>query len=151
MPRARPPSAASLAVALLLAFGGTRAASAESAITLPPPDLLGGIDADTYDETGQRVGDAEISFTRLESGHFLLRGLSGIEGSARSEVQAEFEPVAGGDRLRLVRQQSQAHDESGQSLGVMTIDHREGVAVCGVPDGSPDEPVRVELPGRTGW
>jgi len=132
------PLACAAALGLLLSSLPSSPIHAESDVVLPGPGLLGGIEAGTYDETGKRVGDAELGFRRLDNGHFLLRGLSGIQGSARSEVRAELE----------VYQQTEAHDEGGRSLGVTAIDHRKGVATCGVPEGSSDEPVSVELPDR---
>ena len=134
-----------LAVGIALVAPIELPARAESALTLPTPGITGNIDAHTYDESGQRVGDASIAFDELDSGNFLLVGRSGIEGSARTEVRAEFVPVEN-DRLRLVYQQTQAHDESGQSLGVMSIDHRKGVAMCGAPPGSGKKSVEVKLP-----
>jgi hypothetical protein len=131
---------------LAAAVGATGAARAESALTLPSPDLLGDVAAFTYDEEGERVGDASIAFESLGEDRFLLRGISGIDGSARADVRAEFVRSDDGSGLRLLHQQTEAHDENGRSLGVMTIDHRDRLAVCGVPEGSEKQPVNVELP-----
>ena len=139
-------TARSLLTGLAIGLAMGAPAGAESALTLRIPEITGNIAAHTYDEAGQRVGDASIAFEQLPDGHFLLSGLSGIEGSAQAHVRAEFVRSDDDAGLRLVHQQSEAHDENGQSLGVMTIDHRTGVAVCGVPEGSRDEPVQVELP-----
>lgn len=135
---------ACLALALVPA-----AASAESAVDLPAPSVLGGIDASTYDLEGNRVGDAELAVTRLDNGHLELRSLSGIEGSAQLEVVAELAPRDDASALlRPIYQQTEARDEQGQSLGVTRIDHRRRVAECGVPEGSGLEPARIELPKR---
>jgi hypothetical protein len=137
------PLRAALCLTLAVAFG-VRAA-AESALLLPEPELLGEVAAQTYDESGLRVGKAELRFVRLEGGNYELRSESGIDGSARAEFRAELEPVGGG-QLRPVLQLTEARDEQGRSLGQTTIDHRRRVATCGVAEGSDVTPVDIALP-----
>ena len=134
-----------LALLLLLA-GLPVAGGAESALRLPLPDHFGHIPAATYAESGERLGDAAMSAVRLPSGHVLLEASSGIDGSARTAVLAELEPVDGGEALRIVRERSESLDEQGLSLGVLSIDHERGIARCGVPHGSDKEAAELELP-----
>jgi hypothetical protein len=142
------PRAALLATALAVALvAAPRPAAAESDLPLPAPDLEGDIPAQTYDLEGERVGEASLGVSRLDGGNYLLHARSGIEGSARTEMSAELEPLGDG-RVRLVRQRSQSHDEQGASLGVMRIDHQRGVATCTPAPGSGDAPVEIPLPKR---
>jgi hypothetical protein len=121
-------------------------ADGESSLSFARPEIVGNIAADTYDEAGRRVGDATLSVELLTSGNIMIQALSGIDGSARSTAFAELAPNGLDGTLRLVEQRTQAYDEAGQPLGVTTIDHVAGVAVCGKPDGSDEVPVRLELP-----
>jgi hypothetical protein len=130
---------------LLLAFSALPA-SAESALSLAPPESLGEITADTYDEEGRRVGDANVRIQRLPGGNVLMEVLSGIDGSARFAGSAELAPNGPDGTMRLVRERTQAIDETEKPMGVTTIDHVAGVAECGKPEGSTEEPARIELP-----
>ena len=136
-------AAAALVVAAALAAGPARA---DSELTLPAPEVTGAIDASTYDESGARVGGAEIAVVRLDDGSYRMSGRSGIEGSAQLEVTADLAPVGGNAGLRLLSQRTESRDVDGRSLGVMRIDHERRVAVCGVPDESDAEPVVLTLP-----
>ncbi|HEX2484289.1 MAG TPA: hypothetical protein VHQ66_03255 [Myxococcota bacterium] len=118
----------------------------ESALLLPLPDAFGAIDAGTFDGEGHRVGAATMEVRRRADGRVEVRAESGIEGSAHSAVAALMELAPGGGALRLLSQRSESFDTSGASLGVLTIDHEARVARCGVPAGSDDEPVALELP-----
>lgn len=122
------------------------AAGAESALRLPLPAHFGNIDASTYTETGERLGDAVMSAVRLPNGNVLIEAKSGIEGSARTSVSAELEPIDSGSALRIVREQSESLDEQGRSLGVLAIDHERGVASCGQPHGSDKPAKELRLP-----
>jgi hypothetical protein len=134
-----------LAMSLLLAPSAPPA-GAESSLTFSPPGIFGNIDADTYDEEGRRVGDATLRVARLSSGNVLIEVVSGIDGSARNAASAELAPNGSDGSLRLVRESTQALDRSKKPLGVTTIDHVAGVAHCGKPEGSGEEPVRIDLP-----
>jgi hypothetical protein len=92
------------------------------------------------------VGGANLRVERLPDGNVLMEVRSSIDGSARLTGTAELAPNGSDDTMRLVRETTQAVDEAGKPLGVTTIDHIAGVAQCGIPEGSREEPVRVELP-----
>lgn len=134
--------------ALLLLVALAAPVRGESSLSFPRPEIVGNIAADTYDEAGHRVGDATLSVEQLSSGNVLIQALSGIDGSARSTAFAELAPIGLEGNLRLVEQRTQAYDEAGQPLGLTTIDHVAGVAVCGKPEGSDEEPTRLALPKR---
>jgi hypothetical protein len=133
-------------LALVLWLGPTGAA-AESSVWLPLPDAFEAVQADTYDEvSGERVGNAELSMQRTPEGLVRMSARTGIDGAARTELSALLEPNEAGDALRLLTQRSESHDESGISLGVLSIDHRKGTARCGVPAGTEKAAKTVELP-----
>jgi hypothetical protein len=136
--------------AALLAAATLAAASAhaDSELTFAVPDVTGAIDASTYDESGARVGAAELAVVRLDDGTYRMSVRSGIEGSAQLDVRADLAPVGDGSRLRLLSQRTESRDVDGRSLGVTRIDHTGGVAVCGAVDESGSEPVTIALPPR---
>lgn len=122
-------------------------AQGQSALRLAKLDPFGTIDAATYDEeSGTRLGDADVRLTRLESGNLLLVGYGAIEGEALIQVATELEPTPDGAALRPVWQESHSWRRGGVSQGRMWIDHRAGIAVCTPADDSGEEAVRVELP-----
>lgn len=123
-------------------------ARAESALRLPLPDRFGDIDAGTFDAAGHRVGEARLSVVRLGDDQVELSARSGIEGAARSQVSARMELVDGGRALRLLSQRSESFDDSGASLGVLSIDHERREARCGAPPGSGEHDAVVELAKR---
>jgi hypothetical protein len=131
---------------LLLLTSSASPARGESTLSLSPPESFGEIAADTYDEEGRRVGSANLRIQRLSGGNVMLEVLTGIDGSARSAASAELAPNGSDGSLRLVKERTQAVDETEKAMGVTTIDHVAGVAQCGKPEGSDDEPVRIELP-----
>jgi hypothetical protein len=128
------------------ALGLAAPARGESALLLPLPDAFGAIDAGTFDGHGHRVGAATMEVLRRADGRVEVRAESGIEGSARSAVEALLELAPGGGALRLLSQRAESFDTSGASLGLLSIDHEARVARCGAPAGSDDEPVVLELP-----
>jgi hypothetical protein len=138
--------AAPLSAALLLLASSAPPATGESSLSLSPPGIFGEIAADTYDEAGQRVGDANLHVRRLPSGNVLMEILSGIRGSARFSASAELAPNGPDGTMRLVRESTQAIDQEEQPMGVTTIDHVAGVAQCGTREGSGEEPARIDLP-----
>ncbi len=125
----------------------SRAAAAESELVLPLPDRFGAIEAGTYDETGQRVGDAKLEVTRLPNGDVRLEARSEASGSSQTVVTAQLRPTADGRGLRLSSQTSRSKDEQGNDLGLLAIDHLKREASCAVP-GSNGERQRLELPAR---
>lgn len=131
---------------LLLLASSALPARGESSLSLSPPDRFGEIAADTYDEEGRRVGDANLRVQRLPSGNILMEILSGIDGSAQFAGSAELAPNGPDGTMRLLRERTQAVDLAEKPMGVTTIDHVAGVAQCGKPEGSDGEPPRLELP-----
>lgn len=131
-------------IALWMAVAGT--AAAESALRLPYPDAFGVIPASTYDTKYHRVGDAHLVFENL--GEDLVRIIveSGIDGGARTVATAELEPIENGRFLRLRRQESRSFDAEGVAIGVLTIDHRAGVARCEKGAGGDGKAERLTLP-----
>jgi len=111
-----------------LTVGGT--ASAESALRLPYPENFGRIAASTYDTDHNRVGDAHIVFENVSENRVRLVVESGIDGGAQTVATAEFEPIEDRRFLRLLRQESRSVDPEGVPLGVLSIDHENGVASC---------------------
>lgn len=139
--RARPLLVASLLVALAC----PALARAESALRLPVPGVYGEVPARTYDEQGDVVGDATLRTLRLPDGGVRLESLAGIEGGERQRVTAELALTDGGV-LKLLSQRSQSHDASGQSLGVMRIDHRRAIGECIPAPGAGGQAESLELP-----
>jgi hypothetical protein len=131
---------------LFLLASSAPPARGESSLSLPPPGIFGEIAADTYDEQGHRVGGANMRVERLAGGNILMEILSGIDGSAQFAGTAELAPNGADGSMRLVRETTQAVDRAENPLGVTTIDHSAGFAQCGIPEGSREEPVRIDLP-----
>jgi hypothetical protein len=131
---------------LFLLASSAPPARGESALALSPPQIFGDIAADTYDETGRRVGGANLRIERLPSGNIMMEVLSGIDGSAQFAGSAELAPHGSDGSMRLVRETTQAVDQAENPLGVTTIDHVAGFAQCGIPEGSHEKPARIELP-----
>lgn len=122
-------------------------ARAESALRLAKLAPFGTIPAATYDErTGERLGDADVRLTRLESGNLLLLGYGAIDGEALMQVATELEPTPDGGALHPVWQESRSWRRGGVTQGQMWIDHRAGFAVCTPAEDSGEEAIRVELP-----
>jgi hypothetical protein len=134
-------------VPLLFSLGLSAApASGKSDLLLPVPHSFGTFPASTYNEDGKRVGAAHLVIERLDNGHVRLFGESGIDGSARNVVTAEFESANGGGALRLLRQTSRSWDSSGHGLGQLAIDHEGGMGTCDAPQASGDRQKTMELP-----
>jgi len=147
LPRSQPRS--TCCVGLAIALFAT-AASAESALQLPypPPEAFGVTPASTYDEEGQRVGDARVQLERLANGHVAVHLRSGFDGGARIALDAELAPidVDGRRMLRILHERSQSHDPDGKPLVVLEVDHVKGVASCTPPEGDAGDPSQLELP-----
>jgi hypothetical protein len=119
---------------------------ADSGLRLPYPDFFGEIPAATYDDTRVRVGSANLRVEKLESGNVRILSESGIEDGARTLAFAELAPVDSGHALQLVVQESRSVDADGAPLGVMRIDHRNGVATCTSMDGAISQTREIALP-----
>jgi len=118
------------AIFLLAGALATGTASAESALRLPYPENFGRIAASTYDTDHNRVGDANILIESVGEDRVRLVVESGIDGGARTVATAEFEPIEDRRFLRLLRQESRSVDPEGIPLGVLSIDHENGIASC---------------------
>lgn len=92
------------------------------------------------------MGGAQLRVERLPGGNVLMEVLSGIDGSAQFAGTAELAPIGSNGTMRLVRETTQAIDQAKNPLGVTTIDHAAGYAQCGRPEGSGEEPARIDLP-----
>lgn len=135
--------------AWLLALGASIApprAGAESALSLPPPEAFGVVGADTYDEQGQRIGEAAVRVQELPDGLIELEVRSGIDGAEQTVASARLVRIQGEDRFRPVYQSSRSFDASGRTLGLLTVDHARSEVTCDPPIGGGTEPQRLALP-----
>jgi hypothetical protein len=105
-------------------------ALAESALRLPYPQIFGTIPASTYDVNHQRVGDAHLVVENLNEGRVRVVVESGIDGGASTIATAELEAVDDGRFLKLLKQESRSMNADGIPMGVLSIDHENGVASC---------------------
>ena len=123
--------------------------AAESRILLPYPDVFGAIPASTYNLEGQRIGNARLSLSLTADQTVRVEVFTGVQEGARTSAHAELSQVESGSEgklLRLLREQSESHDESGRSLGILRIDHEKGEATCSPPEGEDAKTIRFELP-----
>ncbi len=118
------------ALALLVLLLSSASARAESAFALDSPDGFGTFSAGTFDDAGLRLGPAELDIRRLEAGRVELRTLSRLESGGQMKAMAAFAPIPGSDKLRVQQQRMQSLDESGRSLGVLSLDHVAEKARC---------------------
>jgi hypothetical protein len=135
-----------VAAAVWSSGGPAGTALAESALRLPRPADFGRVAASTYDSDHNRVGDAEILIEEIADGHVRMTIESGIDAGARTVATAELEPVDGSESLRLIKQESRSVDEQGIDLGVLTIDHENGVASCEQGSGGDMKTQLLKLP-----
>jgi hypothetical protein len=122
------PSRIASSLLVLLGLLGASGGAAESALRLPLPEAFGDIVADTYDEAGLRVGDAQLHMLRLDDGLVELVASSGIEGAERTTATARL--AEGETSLRPVYQSSQSIDAEGNALGLLAVDHERREATC---------------------
>lgn len=115
----------------------TAPAGAESALRLDWPEISGATPAVTYDVGRHDVGGAEVRIERVEGGKVQLTSVSGFTGAHRTELRALLEPVDEGRALRPIWQESRSFDADAKALGTLRLDHREGVARCIDPAGTP--------------
>jgi hypothetical protein len=125
----------------LLAASGSWA---ESALRLPWPTAFGDIVADTYDEDGLRVGDAQLHMLKKRDGLVELVASSGIEGAERTTATARLDQPAGETSLRPVYQSSRSFDALGNALGLLAVDHERQEAICTHASNGKEE--RISLP-----
>ncbi len=115
--------------AAILQFAAPTAGSAGSAFEFPMMNEFGEVTAGTYDGAGIRLGDALFSAGRAEDGTVVIEAMSAIEGSASTRFAVKLEPTESGT-LRPVYEESRSVDVDGNPLGLLTIDHRKGIATC---------------------
>jgi hypothetical protein len=146
--RKSPPRVRALAIAVgLLCIGlGAAPAAGESQLVLPFPVSFGGFPAATYDQSGERIGGAELAILRQPDGQVRIEVETGMDGGARTKAHAVLRPVAGKRGLVLVREQSESSDGQGKSLGLLEIDHETGRASCKTPAGDAESTEQFELP-----
>ncbi|MDH5567429.1 MAG: hypothetical protein OEY15_12255 [Myxococcales bacterium] len=131
-----------LLVAAILAAGSS--ARAESAFELSYPLDFGRIPAITYDERGERIGEARVVIESLEDGQIRMATQSASREGARTEASAWFAPVEPSHRLRLIRQESSSLDPEGHSLGHLVVDHLARQATCKVSES--EDTQQIALP-----
>ena len=120
-------------------------AHARSQLVLPYPSSFGQFQAATYDDSGTRLGDARFEIERLEGGRVRMMMSTEIEAGASNQASIVLAPLPKERGLRVIEQRSESRDPSGQSLGVLHVDHEKGVGRCIPAD--PEEPTRsMELP-----
>lgn len=151
MSNGRPPFRPCHLLLSALALGVALAGQARSESTLdlpyPHPDTFGVIAASTYDERGNRVGDASIEIELLEDEHVALHMRSGFDGGARIALDSELAPITVGKTrmLRILRERSQSFAPDGQPLVILEIDHVKGKASCTQPEPDGDRSA-ISLP-----
>ncbi len=135
-----------LAFAATVALQPSAPATAASALRLPYPTEIGRIPGSTYDERGERVGDAHLVIERLESGNLRMVAQSGFDRGIRNVASAELAPIDDGSFLILLTEQSQTFMADGRSRDILLIDHREGIASCQSPEHKGGGVKTIELP-----
>jgi hypothetical protein len=131
---------------LLTPIVPARPSAAESALRLEVPAEYGRIPASTYDEDGRRVGGAELSIEDGPDGQVTLAVASGIEGGERTVASADLVRVDAGESLQILRQRSRSMGADGKPLGVLSIDHVEGIGSCSPPPGNGGSTKTLRLP-----
>jgi hypothetical protein len=106
------------------------------------PIAFGHVAAATYDESGARIGGADLMVERIASGRVRLRSESGRNHGAQTIATAELVPVEPAAGLRLLLEESRSLDVDGHALGVLSVDHVQRVARCRDDDGD----MLAELP-----
>jgi hypothetical protein len=124
-------SALLLAVAALAAGTGRAA----SDLLMDYPGSFGPVPASTYDVDRKQVGEARLVIEKLGNGNVRISSESGFTGGARTIATAELSPAEGSNKLRPVLQESRSFDPDGNALGLLSIDHVQGIASCRNPTG----------------
>jgi len=133
-----------LACACALLVAGP--AAARSALVLPYPPSIGSIPAATYDDYGNRIGDAELTYEKKPDGNIYLRAVASMQDGARNLIEAEFAEIGKGEGLRVLWERSLSHDEGGKPLVLVEVDHERGEARCNPPEGSGEDVEVLKLP-----
>ena len=120
-------------------------AQAESELILPMPAEFGAIPALTFDLDGKQRGTATLSIDRIDENRALVRGAAALESGGRTRFQAELAILEGESGLQLLQQESQSHNQQGESMGLLHVDHAKGIATCTPPPRSERQPVVVKL------
>ena len=134
-----------LALACCLAWVGS-SARAESSLEMTLPAAFGPLEAGTYAQSGDRVGDGHLAIEKLENGHVQILSQVGIKGGASTIAQAILAPVGEGRALRLLRQESRSIDTDGRALDFLSIDHVKRLASCSSRDQKKPSVRTLELP-----
>jgi hypothetical protein len=121
-----------LLATVMLAAGTARA---ESDLLIDYPKFFGPIPASTYDVDHKQVGEARLVIEKLENGNVRISSESGFTGGARTIATAELVLADGSNKLRPVLQESRSFDPDGNAMGVLSVDHVQGIASCRRPDG----------------
>lgn len=135
-----------VALACCAAMGVMVSARAESQIEMATPAVFGPLEAGTYAQSGARVGDGNLSVEKLENGNVRILSQVGIKGGPSTVAQAILAPVAGGDTLRLIRQESRTLDADGSAMGILAIDHVKRIASCTATNREKPKVQTLELP-----
>jgi hypothetical protein len=135
-----------LVIGAALACAGPAAAG--SGLVLPYPPSLDPISAGTYDDDGNRIGDAALSYRRDAEGRIRLRAESSMENGPRTVIEAEFVELDDGEGLRVLWQSSLSHDAQGQPLVHVEIDHQNQEARCTPPGGTREDAQILKLPSE---
>lgn len=122
------------------------AAHARSALVLPPPDRLGPIPAGTYDDDGNRLGEAALSYRRGDDGLIYMQAVTTMEDGPKNVLNAVFEEIHDGRAVRVLREDSLSHDADGNPMVLVEVDHEKGEARCIPPDGESEDIEVIELP-----
>ena len=119
---------------------------AGSALVLPPPHILGPIPAGTYDDDGNRLGEATLYYERMPDGKIHMRASTSMRDGPRNLINAIFEEIDEGRALRVLREDSLSHDADGNPMVLVEIDHEKGVARCSPPGGRDEDIETIPLP-----
>ena len=134
-----------VSTAALISWPGLKA-SGESALRLSLPEKYGTINANTYDEDGNAVGDARLVIATDKDGNTVLEGEAGITHSASTTYSIVLEPTKH-SKLKPLLQKSHSIDVEGNSLGMLTINHVKGFASCSSSESDPKKKIRtLKLP-----
>ncbi len=135
-------------VCILTLCGLAGLAQAESELILPMPTEFGAIPALTFDLDGKKGGMATLSIDRIGENRALVRGAAALESGGRTRFQAELAILEGESGLQLLQQESQSHNQQGESMGLLHVDHVKGIGTCTPPPRSERQPVVVKLAER---
>ena len=119
---------------------------AESGLRLAYPTEFGVIPAQTFDAGRNRVGDANVTIEKLESGNVRMTVDTAVDGGGRTVAHALLAPINGEIFVQPIFQESRSFDRDGNPLGVLTLDHRAGKASCGYPEKGDGKMRFEELP-----